>query len=131
MADGSNLFVHPAVERMAIRRRMAEAAEGLLEAAHAIIAELGRDAPDADLEPSLGAPESSARHVVEWARGVTDDREDAEDELEPSLGSSTAMNQSTWGAGSCSDLEHEHDGRELVCEDEGAQCEDEGAADRS
>jgi hypothetical protein len=126
MADGNNLFVHPAVERMALRRRMAEAAEGLLEAAHAIIAELGRDAPDADLEPSLGAPESSARQVFDWACGVTDDREDAQDELEPSLGSSSALNQATWGAGSCSDLEHEHDGREPVSEDEGAQYEDEG-----
>jgi hypothetical protein len=69
MADGNNLFVHPAVERMALRRRMADAAEGLLEAAHAIIAELGRDAPDADLEPSLGAPESSVRQVFDWAIG--------------------------------------------------------------
>jgi hypothetical protein len=127
MADGNNLFVHPAVERMALRRRMAEAAEGLLEAAHAIIAELGRDATDADLEPSLGAPESSRGQVFDWARGVSDDREDAQDELEPSLGSSSAVNQATWGAGSCSDLEHEHDGREPACEDEGAQCEDEGA----
>jgi hypothetical protein len=126
VADRDNLFVHPAVERMALRRRMADAAEGLLEAAHAIIAELGRDAPDADLEPSLGAPESSRGQVFDWASGGTDDREDAQDELESSLGSSRALNQATWGAGSCSDLEHEHDGREPTCEDEGAQCEDEG-----
>jgi hypothetical protein len=38
------------------------------------------DAPDAVLEPSLSGPESAARHVVDRARGVTDDREDADAE---------------------------------------------------
>jgi hypothetical protein len=99
----------------------------MAEAAHAIIAELGRDTPDADLKLSLGAPESSRGDVFDWASGASDDREYGQDELEPSLGSSSALNQTAWGSGSCSDLEHEHDGREPACEDEGAQCEDEGA----
>jgi hypothetical protein len=59
--------------------------------------------------------------VFDWAQGVSDDREDAQDELEPSLGSSSAVNQATWGAGSCSDLEHEHDWREPACEEEETQ----------
>jgi hypothetical protein len=85
----------------------------MAEAAHAIIAELGRDTPDADLKLSLGAPESSRGDVFDWASGASDDREYGQDELEPSLGSSSALNQTAWGSGSCSDLEHEHDGREM------------------
>jgi hypothetical protein len=45
---------------------------------------------------------------------------------EPSLGSTTSLNQLHWSKGKNDDLEDEHDGREDCCEDEGAQCDDEG-----
>ena len=49
------------------------------------------------------------------------------DAYEPSLGSTAAINQIHWSKGSTDDSEDEHDGREDCCEDEGAQCDDEGA----
>jgi hypothetical protein len=45
---------------------------------------------------------------------------------EPSLGSNGAINQLKWSKGTTDDREDEHDGREDCCEDEGAQCDDEG-----
>ena len=44
---------------------------------------------------------------------------------EPSLGSLETINQEKWSAGGTGDREHEHDGREPCCEDEGALCDDE------
>jgi len=40
---------------------------------------------------------------------------------EPSLGSIEAVDQTGWARGNSLDYEHEHDGREPQCEDEGAQ----------
>lgn len=98
--------------------------------------------PDPDLEdggddePSIGAPEAQAgawRGL--WPEG-NDDREqddfDLEDngDFEPSLGSlNNYHRQLQWADGNRHELEDEHDGAEPCCEDEGAQCDDEGAVD--
>lgn len=134
MADGS--IPHPALERMELRRQMVAAVDRMLTAVDLLIAELDGDAGDADLEPSLGAPEvvgglHSRAHAQavdqrRWARGAHDDREEPEGEDEPSLGSlgGTAENrrggQRVWSGGGTDDLEE-------ACEDEGGACEDEGA----
>ena len=86
------------------------------------------DAEDgADFEPSLAGFNPL---------GNFDDRE-ADDggvyaDEEPSLGSlgGTATSHGSqlgWAGGDTSELEDEHDGTELPCEDEDAQCEDEGS----
>ena len=124
------VITHPAVERMALRRRMALMVEGLLDAVDVLLRELAKDEPDADLEPSLGAPVHPAHlargegwrippGVFDWSRGANDDREadgerwtvgDADEE--PSLGALPVMDQRRWAGGSTSDVEREHDGRE-------------------
>ena len=76
---------------------------------------------DDDEEPDLGWTELEARFGRYRAGGDTG--------YEPSLGSNNSINQLKWSKGSTDDLEEEHDGREDCCEDEGAQCDDEGAVE--
>jgi hypothetical protein len=129
----ATVHTHPAIERMALRRKMAEAVEGLLDTVDVLLRELAKDEPDADLEPSLGAPEHPAHlcrgggwrippGVFDWARGANDDREaDGEDiwsvrdaDEEPSLGTTFRWDQRRWASSSGvgEDREQEHDGRE-------------------
>lgn len=127
MADG-NVQIHPAVQRMALRRQMAAALDRLLDVVDLLVRELDADAPDPDLEPSLGAPEHPI-HLREvpreydaafaFTRGSQDDREADDDnwngrdaDFEPSLGSSPGINQRLWVNSRAGDLECEHDGRE-------------------
>ena len=115
-------------------RAAVERLEGL---ADAIVAELDRIYGDPNLEDGSEAePILSASETVNqshWNDGASDDREQ-DDEREPSLGSigsnsnADLADQRRWASGGTGDLEDEHDGREPVCEDEGAQCEDEGGA---
>lgn len=112
------------------RRAYIEAAlERLADLRDRLVAKLDAMDADADLEPSLSALDGwDQRHRSD---GPTDDREDDAGDLEPSLGSLDRIDQRAWACGGCSDLEYEHDGREPCCEDEGAQCDDEGIdADR-
>lgn len=114
----------------------------------------GEREPDADLEPSLGAPGGyypgdDQRH---WSAGGGDDLEEdksdfepSEDdeytlgrsenidqtqfevpanELEPSLGASAAVDQRRWGDRDSSAFPFSD--LEEQCEDEGGACEDEG-----
>jgi hypothetical protein len=108
--------------------RQRAAVERLERLADFIAAELDRIYGDPDAERSLGA--ITALNQCRWSEGASDDR-GQDDEREPSLGSvgsNATANQERWGADGTLDYEDEHDGREPVCEDEGAQCEDEGAA---
>jgi hypothetical protein len=103
--------------------------------------------PDPDLEPSLGdTPYCRNPATVDLEGDSADDEADlgwtemearfgryalGSDQLQPSndefsLGSLGAINQERWSAGRADDLEHDHDGREPCCEDEGAQWDDEG-----
>jgi hypothetical protein len=52
------------------------------------------------------------------------------DVYEPSLGSTAGINQLKWSKGPTDDREDEHDGRKDCYEDEGAQCDDEGAIEQ-
>ena len=117
--------------------RQRAAVERLERLADFIVAELDRIYGDPDLEegaeaePILAA--SEAMNQSRWNDVASDDREQ-DDEREPSLGSvgsnanADLADQRRWASGCTSDAEDEHDGREPVCEDEGAQCEDEGGA---
>ncbi len=131
MADGSLPLVHPVIDRLDLRRKMEATLDKLLAAADAIVRELDRDTPDADLEPSLSTMSGADRSCGD-DREADGDRYGATDaDKEPSLGSlgGTAVSrgsQRRWSGGGAKDLEHEHDGREPGCEDEGAQCDDEG-----
>ena len=105
--------------------------EALIEAAIARLDDVDGDTdlePDFDGEPSLGAPEAQGGS---WSglslEAYCDDREADDADDEPSLGSLDRMPQTKWSAGGAGDLEDEHDGAEPCCEDEGAQCEDEGS----
>jgi hypothetical protein len=128
MADGS-VHIHPAVERMALRRQMATAVERLLDTVDVLLRELASDEPDADLEPSLGAPEHPAHlcnlggwrippGIFDWSQGANDDREadgrymGTDADCEPSLGSTFRWDQRRWASSGVDDLEQEHDGRE-------------------
>lgn len=108
--------------------------EALIEV---LISSLDHTDGDADLEPSLGAPEVREYHERRghvWARGDGADREDdvddedehVDDETtndeEPSLGSTGDVYQGLWAAGSYDDREGDPgcDDREDVCEDEGS-----------
>ncbi|MBI2719565.1 MAG: hypothetical protein HY245_03990 [Rhizobiales bacterium] len=97
-----------------------------------LIARLDDMDPDPDLEdggdgePMLGAPEA---HRGSWSglfpEAYQDDREADDGDDEPSLAAPEASRetrwaQTHWAAGRSDELEE-------VCEDEGAQCEDEGA----
>jgi hypothetical protein len=116
--------------------RQRAAVERLERLADFIVGELDRIYGDPDLEdggeaePTLGATETRDQRL--WSDGANDDRE-LDDEREPSLGSvgsnanADLADQRRWATGGTGDLEEEHDGREPVCEDEGAACEDEGA----
>ena len=57
------------------------------------------------------------------------DEDNDKSDFEPALGSLERVSQVQWSHGTDDDCEDEHDGREPCCEDEGAQCEDEGAID--
>ena len=115
--------------------RQRAAVERLERLADFIVAELDRIYGDPDLEegaeaePILAA--SEAMNQSRWNDVASDDREQ-DDEREPSLGSvgsnanADLADQRRWASGCTSDAEDEHDGREPVCEDEGAQCDDEG-----
>ena len=114
------VYTHPAVERMALRRQVTAAVERLLDTVDVLLRELAGDEPEADLEPSLGAPEHPAHlceggrwriplGIFDWSRGANDDREahgerwtvgDANEE--PSLGALPAMDQRRWAMGSAS-----------------------------
>jgi len=98
----------------------------------------GADAePDQDGEPSLGSLDAQSQS--RWSGGISStedyEQDEADDEdggdREPSLGSLSAnIHQDLWGRfGFGQDLEDDHDGREPCCEDEGAQCDDEGIDD--
>jgi hypothetical protein len=56
-------------------------------------------------------------------------RAPGEDVYESSLGSNGGINQLKWSKGPTDDREDEHDGRKDCCEDEVAQCDDEGAVE--
>ena len=131
-----------------LTERHRAAVERLEQLADDIVAKLDLLDRDPDLEDGadeemwLGAPEPQGGYVQRgygrmdqshWNDGASDDREQ-DDEREASLGSigsnanAELVDQRRWASGGTSDLEDEHDGREPVCEDEGAQCEDEGGA---
>ena len=57
------------------------------------------------------------------------DEDDDKSDFEPSLGSLERFSQMQWSHGNIDDYEDEHDGAEPCCEDEGAQCDDEGCPD--
>ena len=86
----------------------------------------GDEEPSADAEWSLGwtAMEVAyGRYGVEHQDFELDDADD-----EPSLGSLNNHHcQTSLGRSGFKELEDEHDGGEPCCEDEGAQCDDEGA----
>jgi len=111
------------------RQRMAEALESFLEwledARQYAIDRLDELHGDPDLEPDLAGFNIVGTDDHYLAYIGNDDRE-ADDDIEPSLGSVDRVRQLYWAAGSCSDFEEEHDGREPCCEDEGSQCDDEG-----
>jgi hypothetical protein len=116
---------------MELQRRMVAVVEKLLTAADLLIQELDVAAPDADLEPDLGAADRAGGHPWtydqrQWACGQ---------DAEPWLGAAErgTASQVAWAVSGSDDREdddaereEEHDGREPECEDEGAQCEDEG-----
>ncbi len=116
-----------------LRLRIEAASDALERLAAAIVRELDKVGVDADLEPSLGAPEAfsyayghdSALDVIRYLSSPDDERE-IDGDFEPSLSSLNRLVQIGWAAGGDSDCEQEHDGREPQCEDEGTQCEDEG-----
>ena len=74
----------------------------------------GREPPE-DPEETLGRSENFDQRRVEFGQ----------DDREPSLGSTSHLDQRGWAAG---DVHALLDG-EVQCEDEGAQCDDEGAHD--
>jgi len=85
----------------------------------------GRE-PDEDGEYEMGWPdlidqERAARSMRGTVNLGGDQWWPAYCEGEPSLGSSEQIDQRGWSRGGTRDLEHEHDGREPECEDEGAQ----------
>jgi hypothetical protein len=109
-------------------RAMLDASEVLGNATEALLAQLDQLKGDADHEPSLGAPEAMAGPVVQfnqsdWAAGGdTDEREESDGDQEPSLGAACPQawtDQTRWADGPRHDFEEQ-------CEDEGAQCDDEG-----
>lgn len=74
---------------------------------------------DADDEPDLGSLDHM--NQTRWSKGK---------DAEPSLGSlDFPFDQTKWSKGGTKDFEDEHDGREPCCEDEGAQCDDEGCVE--
>ena len=105
---------------LARRRRLRRALERLEPLVDRCIAELDELTPEADMEPSLGAPEHPAHlsglprrtgdEAFQWARGEGEDREEDADR-EPSLGAPDwTMNgggrdQRRWALGPSSDLE--------------------------
>ncbi len=85
------------------------------------------DEDGGDGEPSLGSLSANIDQDL-WGRFCTSaDYEQDDADKEPSLGSLNNFDwQTMWGASDNNDCEDEHDGAEPCCEDEGAQCDDEG-----
>jgi hypothetical protein len=102
------------------RRKMIEATiEARIEEAEGLIGLLDQVDGDPDLcgsEHDGGEPDACDEPSLGWSAAINQDRA-LKQFRNPASG--------VWGV----DLEAEHDGREPCCEDEGAQCEDEGACE--
>lgn len=115
---------HPAISRARLHRRLSVLVDRLITIMDGLDADPDLEEAGDD-EASLGFPEpgiqiGSRYHVLgqdklhAWMPTNPDDREEADDDDEPSLCGVT------FGLGNPRDLEE-------ACEDEGAQCDDEGA----
>lgn len=149
MPQARTILEHPTVQRARLRAKCERAVDRLLAVLDAIDGDADLEPSLGSSEP--GSPYSFSgldqRHIAE---GATDDREGPDDDLEPSedpedtlgrsenldqrrvefgqddkepsLGASAAVDQRQWGE------RHQgfaYDGEDQ-CEDEGGQCEDEG-----